>query len=126
MFKNLNHVIVMVSDMDRSIDFYKNTLGLPVESSSENWSEFNLGATRLALHGGGRPHEGIDTDLPHSERAGTASISFDVEDVDQIFLSLKEKNVPFSLEPTLRQGESIKLAVAKDPDGFEICFAQRL
>ncbi len=49
-----------------------------------------------------------------------------ISDVDQIFLNLKEKNVPFSLEPTLRQGESIKLAVAKDPDGFEICFAQRL
>ena len=32
----------------------------------------------------------------------------------------------FTLSPTLRQGEGIKLAIAQDLDGFEICFAEKI
>jgi hypothetical protein len=63
---------------------------------------------------------------PHNSIAGTASISFDVPDVKTVYRELSSKGIKFTLEPTHRQSEGIMLTVAEDPDGLEICFAQRL
>ena len=46
---------VMVSDMERSVQFYRDTLGLKLRFQSPDWTEFDLGTTTLALHGGGKP-----------------------------------------------------------------------
>ncbi|MFY3741947.1 MAG: catechol 2,3-dioxygenase-like lactoylglutathione lyase family enzyme, partial [Candidatus Nitrosomirales archaeon] len=40
LFRKVASVILLVSDMRRSIDFYKNTLGLPLKNSSSDWAEF--------------------------------------------------------------------------------------
>jgi catechol 2,3-dioxygenase-like lactoylglutathione lyase family enzyme len=47
--------MVTVSDMERSVRFYRDTLGLKLRFQSPDWSEFDLGPTTLALHGGGTP-----------------------------------------------------------------------
>ncbi len=47
--------IVMVSDMDRSIQFYEQALGLKLKFRSPDWSEFAVGSTTLGLHGGAKP-----------------------------------------------------------------------
>jgi len=49
-----------------------------------------------------------------------------VEDVHATFEYFKTKGVNFTLEPTPRQNEGIILAVAVDPDGLEISFAQQV
>jgi catechol 2,3-dioxygenase-like lactoylglutathione lyase family enzyme len=49
--RSIGYVIVFVRDMRRSIAFYKDTLGLPAKMESAHWTEFDLGATTLALHG---------------------------------------------------------------------------
>jgi lactoylglutathione lyase len=113
--------IVMVSDMDRSIRFYRDTLGLKMRFQSPDWSEFDMGATTLALHGGGKV-QGVAGGK--EQLAGTASIGFTVENVDATFRELKSKGVRFVMEPTERQGEGIRLAVAIDPDGLGVSFAQ--
>lgn len=121
----INHIIVMVADMDKSIEFYENILGFKPKFRSDNWTELEAGNITLALHGGGKPKDKNQSE-PHEPNAGVASINFDVSDVERTYLELAAKGVTFSLAPTLRQNEGIKLAVAQDLDGFEICFAQRL
>ena len=113
--------IVMVSDMDRSVRFYRDTLGLKLRFQSPDWTEFDLGATTLALHGGGKaaPVAG-----GKNQFAGTASIGFTVDNVDSVFKELKAKGARFIMEPTEREGEGIRLAVAIDPDGLSVSFAQ--
>jgi catechol 2,3-dioxygenase-like lactoylglutathione lyase family enzyme len=125
MFKKINHIIVMVSDMSRSVEFYKNIMGFKLKSRSDNWTEFEVGNIIYALHGGGKPRVASESE-PQTSLAGTASISFDVEDVQKVFHELAAKGVKFTLEPTVREHEGIKLAVAQDLDGYEICFAQKL
>ncbi|MCB0422232.1 MAG: VOC family protein [Bdellovibrionales bacterium] len=123
----INHVIAMVEDMNRSVEFYRDTVGLNLKFQSDNWTEFEAGSVIFALHGGGqKPKDGRDLNDPHSSVAGTASISFDVPDVNVVYEKLSGQGVPFTLKPTARENESILLAVATDPDGFELCFAQRL
>lgn len=123
----LSHVIVMVETMGRSIEFYRDVLGLHMLHQSESWTEFDVGSVRLALHSGGKPGvNATGSTEPHNDTAGTGSISFEVPDVNHLYNHLKSKGVQFSLKPTARRNEGILLAVAKDPDGFEICFTQRM
>jgi len=112
--------IVMVSDMSRSVSFYQGTLGLKLKFQSPEWSEFDLGSTTLALHSAAKP-----TGMPSKEPvAGTASLGFSVDDLDKMVTDLKAKGVRFVMEPTVRENEGIRLAVAIDPDGLGISFAQ--
>ena len=46
----LVYVIVFVDDMSAGVSFYRETLRLPLRFSSPHWSEFDTGATTLALH----------------------------------------------------------------------------
>jgi lactoylglutathione lyase len=113
--------IVMVSDMERSVQFYEKTLGLKLKFQSPEWSEFDLGSATLGLHGGAKPAAPA---TGKDQVAGTASIGFTVDNVDATFAELKTKGVRFVMEPTEREGEGIRLAVALDPDGMGISFAQ--
>ena len=46
----LKYVIKFVADMDRTVKFYRDVLGLPIKFQSPGWSEFVTGETILALH----------------------------------------------------------------------------
>ena len=112
--------MVMVSDMDRSVRFYRDTLGLKLRFQSPDWTEFDAGSSTLALHGGGVP-----APPPEKERyAGRASIGFGVENVDKVFEELKSKGVRVVMPPTQRPSEGVRLAVVLDPDGLPLSISQ--
>jgi catechol 2,3-dioxygenase-like lactoylglutathione lyase family enzyme len=46
----LVEVVLYVRDMERAIRFYRDTLGLQLETESSAWSTFRTGACTLALH----------------------------------------------------------------------------
>jgi lactoylglutathione lyase len=117
--------MVIVSDMARSVEFYRDKLGIPLKFESPEWTEFATGATTLALHGGGVPATQPPSGDP-SKTAGACSIGFNVDDVDKTYEELKAKGIRFVMPPTQREGEGIRLAVAIDPDGLAISFAQLL
>jgi catechol 2,3-dioxygenase-like lactoylglutathione lyase family enzyme len=123
MFTQIDYTMVVVSDMKRSVEFYRDKLGIPLKFESPEWTEFATGTTTLALHGGGVAREYQDTG-DQSKVAGMCSIGFNVEDVDKTYGELKAKGIVFVMEPTQREGEGIKLAVAIDPDGLPVSFAQ--
>jgi len=123
MFKQIDYTMIIVSDMQRSVEFYRDKLGIPLKFQSPDWTEFATGATTLALHGGGIAREYQDTG-DQSKTAGACSIGFNVDDVDKTYEELKAKGIPFVMPPTQREGEPIRLAVGLDPDGLPISFAQ--
>src|SRR5215813_8042253 len=105
--------MIMVSDMDRSVSFYRDVLGLKLKFQSPDWTEFDVDSTTLALHGGAKPQS-----APTREQfAGTASIGFNVEDLERTCEEMKRKGARMVLPPTEREGEGIRLAVFLDPDG---------
>ena len=125
MFTQIDYTMIIVSDMNRSVEFYGDKLGIPLKFQSPEWTEFQTGTTTLALHGGGVREDRAPAGDP-SKQAGTCSIGFNVEDVDQTFADLQSKGVPFVMPPTQREGEGIKLAVCIDPDGLPVSFAQMI
>jgi len=124
-FKQLDYTMVVVSDMARSVEFYRDRLGIPLKFESPEWTEFQTGTTTLALHSGGVPRQGPPVGDP-SKQAGSCSIGFNVEDVDKTYEELKAKGVNFVMPPMQREGEGIRLAVCLDPDGLPISFAQMI
>jgi lactoylglutathione lyase len=123
MFKQLDYTMIVVSDMQRSVEFYRDKLGIPLKFQSPDWTEFATGTTTLALHGGGVPSTQPPAGDP-SKVAGACSIGFNVDDVDKTYEELKAKGITFVMPPMQREGEGIKLAVAIDPDGLPVSFAQ--
>ncbi len=121
MFRQLDYTMVIVSDMARSVEFYRDKLGVPLKFQSPEWTEFQTGSTTLALHGGGVPQVGHQD---QSKIAGTCSIGFNVENVDKAYEELQAKGIKFVMPPTEQEGEGIRLAVCIDPDGLPISFAQ--
>ena len=126
MFKQLDYTMVTVSDMDRSIEFYRDRLGLNLKMQSPEWTEFETGQTTLALHGGGTQQERTQPAMEGCKMAGTCSIGFNVENVEQTYRDLQARGVEFIMPPTAREGEGIKLTACLDPDGLPISFAQLL
>jgi lactoylglutathione lyase len=123
MFKQIDYTMVIVSDMGRAVEFYRDKLGIPLKFESPEWTEFQTGATTLALHGGGEKKEAAGD---QSKYAGTCSIGFNTEDLDKTYEELQARGVSFVMPPTQREGEGIRLAVALDPDGLPVSFAQTI
>jgi lactoylglutathione lyase len=101
----LGYVIVFVSDMDRAVKFYRDTLGLPLKFSSPHWSEFVTGDTTLALH-------------PASEKspAGAVRLGFNVPAVETFYREMTAKGVNFS-DPPKKQDFGGVLAAFVDSEG---------
>jgi lactoylglutathione lyase len=126
MFKQVDYIMITVSDMARSVEFYRDKLGLPLKFESPEWTEFQTGATTLALHGGGVPRTRGQEGGQEKSYAGTCSIGFTVENLERTYEDLKSKGGHFIMPPTQREGEGLKLTVCIDPDGLPISLAQML
>ena len=121
MFEHVDYIMITISDMARSIEFYRDKLGLSLKFDSPEWTEFLTGTTTLALHGGGVGH---GERLRGKQKAGTCTVGFNVTNLDETYAELKSRGISFVMEPQAREGEGIRLAVALDPDGLEISFVQ--
>jgi catechol 2,3-dioxygenase-like lactoylglutathione lyase family enzyme len=112
----LNIAIVFVSDMRRSIAFYRDVLGLPLEFESSHWTQFDASGAKLALHAAGAG--GVE---PPS-RAGSCRPGFAVPDLDAFHRRMLEQKVSCAQAPTDTFG--VRVAQYLDPDGLTINVAQ--
>jgi lactoylglutathione lyase len=122
MFSIVDYVMVNVADMGRSVAFYRDTLGVPLKFESPGWTEFQTGATTLALHLAAPGSEGPAPQA--GPAAGTCSIGFSVADLDAVVAELSARGARFVMPPTDQPQEGIRLAVCVDPDGLPVSFAQ--
>ena len=103
----LDHVMLWASDMDRSVAFYGDVLGLRLLHRYGNeWAEFDAGPVRLALHGGG--------DRPSVPPGGTVVLR--VADLDMEKVALQGKGVRFDDHDGEVEGLA-RFAMFADPDG---------
>ena len=103
----LDHVYYWVSDMERAVRFYRETLGLSlVSQQGDNWAVFDAGGRRFALH---RVVEG------HPTAPGGATAVFSVDDLDRARSLLSERGVQFGHEGDV-EGYA-RFASFQDPEG---------
>jgi lactoylglutathione lyase len=112
----LSHTIIFVTDMARSVAFYRDLLGLPVRFESAKWTEFGTPGCTLALHLADVSSNtaAISADaIP----AGQCHLSFAVEDIDAFHQQMIAKSVP-CLQPPEEEEWGGRLAGYADPDGL--------
>ena len=111
-FRRVGAVIVLVSNMDTSISFYRDVLELPVKTFSNDWTEFFSSGTVIALH----PAKS------NVKPSSSLLIGFMVSDMEAVAKKLKNKNVKFFKEP--KEESFGKHAIIEDPDGHLISIAE--
>lgn len=113
MFKKLYAVCLLVEDFDKSFDFYKNTLGLKVNSNEGKFANFKLGETELAIF---QKSEGVAMfPSKYMGNGGGAIIGFQVENVEKVCKSLESKGVKvFEGPKKTAWGQTV--AYFNDPD----------
>lgn len=119
--KKLEYAIVFVSDMARSVAFYRDTLGLPLKFESPHWTEFSTEGTTLALHPADSVSPGRTS--PGHNPAGSCHPGFQVPDLDAFHKKMEAAGVK-CIHPPKVEDFGGKLALYADPDGLPIGFAE--
>ena len=110
----INYAIVFVADMQKSIAFYRDVIGLKLRFDSPEWTEFATEGATLALHSASAAAEA----QPPAERtpAGRCRPGLSVPDIDAFHARMKEKGVPCFQEP--KEVFGARIAQYLDPDGM--------
>ncbi len=111
------YAIVFVSDLDRSVRFYRDTLGVPFRFASESYAEFATEGTKFALFSRAHLPELLGQAVPQGEIPWPqGEVAFFVDDVDAEHERLLAAGVRVLAPPTDRPWGERTLHVA-DPDG---------
>jgi catechol 2,3-dioxygenase-like lactoylglutathione lyase family enzyme len=106
----LSYVTLWAVHFDNVKALYKETLGLPVVQENENFVMFDTKGSRLAFH---RLTKG-----PPLSRS-TIEVHLEVNDVDEVYSSLKSKGVKFD-EPPANRPWGTRSAGFKDAEGYVV------
>ena len=113
-----SHVTISVKDLDESLNFYENIIGLPVTR------RFPAGDHDIVFVGNG------DTEIeliPSPAPADLAfsqdlTLGFQVESLDECMAFLKEKG--FILSDVIQPNPGVKFFFTADPNGVRVQFIQ--
>jgi catechol 2,3-dioxygenase-like lactoylglutathione lyase family enzyme len=101
-------IILAVTDLNRSVAFYRDRLGLKLDRTHEEFAFFDAGGITIALRGGRPKYD------PAALLA--TEVSFEVEHVKPAYQALKKLGVEFKREPMVVTGTTWA-ANFRDPDG---------
>ena len=115
--RGLDFVLVSVSDAERSVAFYSETLGLRQTSAfPPSWYEFDAGGSTIAL---GKP----PPEAPQPPYNNGVSVALAVPDVHVAVEELRARGVPILQET--QETSVCFMALIADPDGTLLWLHQR-
>ncbi|EPE94627.1 VOC family protein [Rhizobium grahamii] len=130
MIKGFEHVGMVTGDMDRSLAFYRDLLGLRLHlrKTMANGTDvvfLDAGGGMLEIFAppGGASRS---TDLP-AATSGVLHITFVVESVDESFASLEAAGVEIKERPRAAVNSEVlkRVAFVRDPNGIIVELAER-
>lgn len=115
MLRRVENAHYWTRNMDEAVAFYRDVLGLDLATrSGEDWAEFEVGGTTVALHG---------TRPGHAPPQAGATIVFEVDDLDAAVRSLRSRGV--ELDGDLAETPTGRFVSFRDPDGNVLQVFQR-
>ncbi|MDR4950812.1 VOC family protein [Chryseobacterium sp. ES2] len=113
--KNLDHLVLTVADIDKTIKFYTHVMGFEVVTFGENRKALIFGNQKINLHQKGYEFE----PKAKTPTCGSADLCFIAEtDVHEIMKELRQKNIEIIEGVVDRTGAvgKIKSVYFRDPD----------
>jgi lactoylglutathione lyase len=122
------HTMLRVGDLDRSIDFYTNVLGMKLLRRND----YPDGKFTLAFVGYGPESEGAVLELTHNWDTkayelgtGYGHVALEVDDAYATCADVKKRGGKVTREAgPMKHGKTV-IAFVEDPDGYKIEFIQR-
>lgn len=111
--KRVGNVILAVKDLDKSVEFYHNTMGLPIKNQRRTWVDLGQSGALLSLHPASLTAKHLGTSLENG-----IVIGFTVGDVKSAIEELKAKGIRMYRDVV--EHESGKNAIVLDPDDYMV------
>lgn len=122
------HTMLRVGDLDRSIDFYTNVLGMKLLRRND----YPDGKFTLAFVGYGPESEGAVLELTHNWDTkayelgtGYGHVALEVDDAYATCADVKKRGGKVTREAGPMKHGTTVIAFVEDPDGYKIEFIQR-
>ncbi len=109
--KKLVNVILAVSDIDKSLEFYHEIIGLPIKNQRRSWIDLGTSGAILSLHPASLTAEHIGSSIENG-----ITLGFLVGDIKSSVEELKSKGIKIHREIVDR--EAGKNAIVLDPDDY--------
>jgi len=106
MINKIGFISYTVSNLQQSIKFYQNLLGLELLLKDDRWAEFNISGQRFAIH------EKTNGVIKHDQSA--AIVYFEANPIETIVKDLQVKGVKFRGE--IEVYSYGKIILFSDPD----------
>lgn len=119
----LGYIILYVEDLNNTIHFYRDLLGLPIKMEAGTYIELETGGTTLSFNTRESGREITGLPIPDKKRKEqTFEIGFVTEEVRELVGKLRAEGVNVLLEATEKPWGQV-VAYIEDPDGhyIEIC-----
>jgi lactoylglutathione lyase len=111
--KKVGNVILAVKDLDKSLAFYHEIIGLPIKRQRRSWIDLGTSGALLSLHPASLTAQHIGSSIENG-----ITIGFLVGDVTSAVEELKSKGVKIYRDVIAR--DAGKNAVVLDPDDYLI------
>ena len=111
--KKVGNVILAVKDLDKSIQFYNEIIGLPIKDKRKKWVDLGTSGTLLSLHPASSTAEHVGSSIDNG-----VSLGFLVGDLKSALEELKAKGV--TIYRDIVEKEAGKNAVILDPDQYMV------
>ncbi len=121
----LDHLVLTVSDLQKSIDFYCSVLGMALVEFGQGRKALKFGEQKINLH----LHNNEFQSHAHHPTPGSADLCFIIEDkITRIHKQLSEKNIEIIEGPVNRTGANGHLIsiYIRDPDNNLIELSNQL
>jgi lactoylglutathione lyase len=119
-----DYVVLIVDDVSRSIEFYRDVLGLKLGHRSGPYAQFDTGTTRLALYDRVAMARTLERDLVAPDPSAPGfELGFKVASCDDAFAALVGRGAEAVVAPTTREWGQ-RTAYLRDPDGHLVELAE--
>ena len=118
------HLAIPVSNLEKSVIYYRDILGLKEGRSSNKWADFDFFGHQLVCHVSNsineqitNPVDGEEVPVPHF------GVVLSIEEFEEFLLKISDKEIDFIIEPTIRfKGEvgEQRTMFFRDPSGNAI------
>lgn len=133
--KNIRHVGLVVSDIKKALEFYRDLLGLKIQGTTDEKGDFinqmfakeniELKTIKLSADDNATRIELLEFSNPKSNQnkkielinSGFTHIALTVNNLDEMYLRLRKADVKFNCQPKLSPNGKLKIAFCRDFEG---------
>ena len=142
MIKEVRHIGIVVTNMENSLKFYRDQLGLKIIKDMDEQGNYldnmlslndvRVRTVKLSANGNTTLVELLEFESHNDNKIrnfytiGASHVAFTVDDIEKLYVNLSEKNIKFNAIPQKSPDGLVKVTFCKDPDGTPIELVEML